>query len=52
VSLRYCPYCGAAINPYGLVCSDHSDLPNLDPFLSRPKVQPAPVGVQPFTRNL
>lgn len=43
---RHCPYCGRVIG--GLVCSDHGDLPNLDPHLSRPKVNAKPVGVQPF----
>lgn len=47
-----CPYCGATMRPDGLVCRAHSDLPNLDPQLRQPKVQPAPVGVQPFTKGL
>jgi hypothetical protein len=48
----YCPYCGVPIPTDGLVCRSHSDLPNIDPQLRRPKVQPAPVGVQPFTKEL
>jgi hypothetical protein len=47
-----CPYCGTPIRLDGLVCRAHSDLPNLDPQLRRPKVQPAPIGVQPFTKGL
>lgn len=47
--LRHCPYCGRLIG--GLVCSDHADLPNLDPHLSRPNVNAKPVGVQPFATS-
>jgi hypothetical protein len=46
-----CPYCGAWLTS-GLVCRAHSDLPNLDPQLTRPKVQAQPIGVQPFAKGL
>jgi predicted nucleic acid-binding Zn ribbon protein len=50
--VRHCPYCGVPLRENRLVCVAHADLPNLDPQLRRPKVQPAPFGVQPFTKEL
>jgi hypothetical protein len=48
-----CPYCGVRLRTWnGLVCNAHSDLPNLDPQLRRPKIQAQPIGVQPFAKGL
>lgn len=49
--MKRCPYCAGKLGPGGLVCRDCSDLPNLDPHLTRPKVNAKPIGVQPFARS-
>jgi hypothetical protein len=50
--VRLCPYCGVWIGHHRLVCDAHSDLPNLDPQLTRPKIQAQPIGVQPFAKGI
>jgi hypothetical protein len=44
----HCPYCAAKLGPSRVVCASCSDLPNLDPQFSNPRVVQAPVGVQVF----
>jgi hypothetical protein len=51
-AVRLCPYCGGRIGYNRLVCNAHSDLPNLDPQLTRPKIQAQPIGVKPFEKGL